>query len=182
MKIIVLIISLLFLKESFAQTADFILFKKRSRTIASYFAGTNIGFVTTSGNYLQANITQIKNDTLFLKEYVVRKIQTQLGFYIIDTVNTYLYKYHYNEIKSIAKSGTRFDIAASGGVLMGGGVLLMAGSAVVYLADNKRFSPELMAAAAVLTGIGYLLSRVDNSKVNIGKKYTIVYVQANNSK
>jgi hypothetical protein len=35
-----------------------------------------------------------------------------------------------------------------------------------------------MGAAAALAGVGYLLSRVNNKGIVIGKKYSFVYVQA----
>jgi hypothetical protein len=178
MKILLLVLSIFFAQQFFAQPSDFILLKKNKKTIATYFPGTNIGFYTNTGAFIQANITQIKNDTLYLKEYIVRQIPTQLGVYVVDTVNSYLYQYHYNQIKYIGKTGRRFDINGSGAVLMGGGVLLLLGSAVVFLADKKNFSPELMGAAAALTGVGYLLSRVNNKGIVIGKKYSLVYIQA----
>lgn len=182
MKLLLLFISLVFAQEHFAQPSDFILLKKNKKTIATYFPGSNVGFFTNTGAFIQANITQIKNDTLYLKEYIIRQIPTQLGIYVLDTVNSYLYQYHYNQIKMIAKTGRRFDVNGSGGILIGGGVLLMVGSAIVYLADNKNFSPQLMGAAAVLTGIGYLITRVNNKGIVIGKKYSLVYVQAIASK
>jgi hypothetical protein len=178
MKILLLVLSIFFAQQIFAQPSDFILLKKNKKTIATYFLGTNIGFYTNTGAFIQANITQIKNDTLYLKQYIVRQIPTQLGIYVLDTVNSYLYQYHYNQIKSIGKTGRRFDLNGSGAVLMGGGVLLLVGSAIVFLADNKNFSPELMGAAAGLAGLGYLLSRVNNKGYIIGKKYSLVYVQA----
>lgn len=178
MKNVLLFLSLILAQQMFAQSSDFILLKKNKKTIATYFPGTNIGFFTNTGTFLQANITRIKNDTLYLKEYIVRQVPTQLGVNIIDTVSSYLYQYHYNQIKSIGKTGRRFDVNGSGAILMGGGALLLVGSAVVLLADNKNFSPQLMGAAAVLAGVGYLLTRVNNKGIIIGKKYTLVYVQA----
>lgn len=178
MKILLFLFTIILSQLLFSQSSDFLLLKKYKKTITTYFPGTNIGFFTNTGAFIQANITQIKNDTLYLKQYIVRQVPTQLGIYVLDTVNSYLYQYHYNQIKSIGKTGRRFDLNGSGAILMGGGVLLLVGSAVVFLADNKNFSPELMGAAAVLTGIGYLLSKVKNNSIVIKKKYSLVYVQA----
>ena len=162
---------------SAAQSSDFILLKQKSKTIATYFPGTDIKYTAVNGVYTQAIITDIKNDSLFLKEYIIRAIPTQLGVYMLDT--SYYYKsIHYNEIKSIGKTGRRFNWAGSGAVLLGGGALLTVASGVVYLVDNKKFSPQLLIASASLAGVGYLLTRVNNAAMVIGKKYSLIYVKA----
>ncbi len=162
---------------SLGQSSDFLLFKHKNRTIATYFTGTDIKYTGVNGVYTEAIITNIKNDSLFLKEYVIRVIPTQLGVYMLDT--SYYYKtIHYNEIKSIGKTGRRFNWAGSGAALLGGGILLTVASGVVYLADNKKFSPELLAASVGLAGVGYLLTKVNNGGMTVGKKYALVYVKA----
>lgn len=178
MKILFLASALLAGLVIHAQTSDFILLKHKSKTVASYFEGGTIKFTNNSGSYVEANILRIKNDTLFLREYVVRSIPTQLGVYILDTVGIYYNQYHYNQVISIGKSGRRFDVKGSGAALMTGGALLLLAGGVVYLVDNKNFSPRLMVGAAALGGVGYLLSRTNGDAMIIGKKYSIVYVQA----
>ncbi len=175
------IIALFIAIQTFAQSSDFILVKNKDRTIATWFTGTEIKFTDKSGAYIEGKITAIKNDSLFIKEYVIRQIPTQLGVYILDTTY-YYYQNHYNQVKAIGKSGRHFDWAASGGVLMGGGILLTVASGVVFLTDNKKFSPELLIAAAGLTGVGYLLSRQSGKGMVIGKKYSLVYIKASDNK
>lgn len=176
MKILFIIILLPFI--STAQLTDFLLFKKNNQPIASYFTGSQINFTASTGVFISAQITAIKNDSVFLKQYIVRQVPTALGVYILDTLTSYHYQYHYKQIKAIAKSGRRFDVAGSGAVLLGGGSLLVLASGIVYLADNKNFSPQLMIAAAGLAGIGYLLTRVKDNGMVVGKKYSLVYVNA----
>lgn len=162
----------------FTQPSDFILLKQRNKTIATYFSGSTITFTSNTGAAMEANITQIKNDTLFLREYIIRQVPTQLGVYILDTLGSYPHAYHYNQIYAIGRSGRHFDLSGSGAVLMGGGILLTVGSAIVYFADRNKFSPELMAAAVALGGLGYILSKQGNKGMVIGKKYSLVYVKA----
>ena len=106
---------------------------------------------------------------------------TPLGVYVLDT-SFYYYQYHYKDIAAIGKTGRRFDLASSGGALMGGGLLLTVASGVVYLSDNKRFSPELLGAAVGLMGVGYLLSRNAGKGMVIGKKYSLEYIRASDQK
>ena len=181
MKQVPFIISFFISIQSFAQSSDFILFKNRDRTMATWFTGTEIKFTDKSGAYIEGKITAIKNDSLFIKQYIIRQIPAQLGFYVLDTTY-YYYQNNYNQVKSIGKSGRHFDWAASGGVLMGGGILLTVASGVVFLADNKKFSPELLIAVVGLTGVGYLLSRQSGKGMVIGKKYSLVYIKASDNK
>lgn len=160
-----------------AQPSDFVLLRKNNRTVKSFFPGSKLLFTSTSGRYMETFVAAVKNDTLYLKEFIIRQIPTQLGVYILDT-SYYPAQVHYNQIKSIGKEGRRFDLAGSGGALMGGGLLLAVGSGVVYLADNKKFSPELLGAAAGLFGVGYLLAKQGGKGMVIGKKYELLYVKA----
>jgi hypothetical protein len=182
MKPALLIISLFIGQHLFSQSTDFILFKKHNKTIGSYYAGNNIAFTTQDGTYIEALITKIKNDTLFLRQFVVQQIPTNLGVYILDTVSSYHYQFHYKQIKSIGKTGPRFDVSAGAAVLMGGGILLTAASAVVYLVDRQKFSPELMIAGIALGGIGFLMAKLGGKGMVIGKKYSLVYVEVNHNK
>ena len=182
MKPAIFIISFFIGQHLFCQSADFILFKKNHKTIGTYHAGNSIAFTNQQGNYIEALITQIKNDTLFLRQFVVQQIPTNLGVYILDTVASYRYQYHYNQIKAIGKPGSKFNVSASAATLMGGGILLTVASAVVYVADREKFSPQLMIGGAALAGVGYLMTRLGGKGMIIGKKYSLVYVGVSNNK
>ena len=178
-----LFIFLFFSYSSVAQSTDFILLQKRNRTIATYYAGNHITFTTTTGASIDADITQIKNDTIYLQQYIVQQVPTTLGVYILDTMGSYRYQYLYNQIKSITTTNRNFDFSASGASLLGGGAILMIANGVVYLADRNSFSPVLLAAGAGLAAAGYLISKGSSGNgMVIGKKYKLVYVDASNIK
>ncbi|MEO7767834.1 MAG: hypothetical protein ABIS01_10420 [Ferruginibacter sp.] len=173
---------LLFGYQSFAQSSDVLLLKKNNKTIRRYFAGTDIEITTNTGAYIHGNITKIKNDSLFLKVFVIQQIPTQLGVFVLDTVTTYYYKYHYNQIKAIGKTGRRFDLSASAASLIGGGTILTLASGVVFLVDRKRFSPALLIASASLATIGYVMAKTGGKGMVIGKKYSLVYLDISDNK
>lgn len=156
--------------------------KKKDKTIRRYFAGSSIDITTTTGAYVSGHLTKISNDSLFLKVDVVRQMPTQLGVYVLDTVASYYYKYHYNQVKAIGKTGRGFNLSASAASLMGGGALLTVASGVVFLADRKKFSPPLLIVSASLAGIGFLMSRTGGKGMIIGKKYSLVYLQISDNK
>ena len=178
MKKLLIIPFCIFTYLTFAQASDFILLKKRNITIATYFSGGTITFTTNTGAFMEANILRIKKDTLFLKEYIVKPVMTQLGVYILDTLRSYFHSYHYKEIFSIAKTGRHFDVSSSGAALMGGGILISLASGVVFLADRNKFSPELLVAGVALGGLGYILSKQGGKGMVLGKKYKLEYVES----
>ena len=168
---------------SFSQSADFIQLKKNNKTITTFYSGGNIAFTAQSGAFINATINGIKNDTLYLQQFIIRYLPTTFGTYIIDTAGSYHYKYHYKQIVVIGqKEKTNFNTRGSGAALFGGGVLLTLASGVVYVADRKKFSAPLLLASVGLGTIGYFLAKgkKSGSGMLIGKKYKLVYMNMSN--
>ena len=181
MKIYLLI--LLFISTtSFSQSADFIQLKKNNKTITTFYSGMNIAFTAESGAYIDALINGIKNDTLYVQQFIIRYLPTTIGTYIVDTVGSYHYKYHYNQIVAIGqKEKTNFNVKGSGAALFGGGVLLTLASGVVYVADKEKFSAPLLLASVGLGTLGYFMAKgKKGSGMLIGKKYKLVYMNMTN--
>ncbi|MBS1509291.1 MAG: hypothetical protein JST86_00505 [Bacteroidetes bacterium] len=165
-----------------AQTADFIVLKKRNHTIQTFFAGSNIQFTTTSGTYIDALINGIKDDTLYLQQFVIQYLPTTFGTLMRDTAGSYHYKFHYNQVAAIGKTAKRgFDTKSNGAILFGGGILLTVASGVVYFVDRKHFSAPLLIGSAALGTIGYFLAKGGSSGMAIGKKYHLQYVNMSNN-
>lgn len=177
----IFILLLLFATNAYSQSADFIVIKKRNKTIAHYFAGNDISFVTSTGAGINAHITQIKNDTIYLQEFLVQKLMTNFGTFVLDTMGSYHYKYHYNQVKMIGRNKRQnFDWKGSGAVLLGGGTLITLGSGIVYLLDRQKFSAPLMAASAGLATLGYFMAKGKSDAITLGKKYRLSYMNMSN--
>lgn len=169
--------------SSYSQSADFLILKKHNKTITTFYSGGNIAFTAESGAFINATINGIKDDTLFLQEFIIRYQPTTIGTYIIDTVGSYHYKYHYNQIRVIGRQQrTNFNMKGSGAALLGGGVLLTLGSGVVYLADREKFSAPLLLASVGLGTLGYFMAKgkKHGNGMLIGKKYKLVYMNMSN--
>ena len=163
-----------------SQPSDFVVLKKDGRTIKSFFAGSNIGFETEQGYYL-GQVKSISKDSLFINQYDIRQVPTTLGVYVIDTVATYRLGFNYKDIIRVQNQKRKgFNWEASGGSLLGGGILITGFGLGTWLftkpGTQYHASPALVISGAALAGIGYLLVRSNNSKYNIGKKYQLEYV------
>ena len=174
---------ILFLLAGFtanAQSADFIILKKKNKTVDIFYKGSNIEFITTTGAYRNAVINNIKNDSIFLQEFLINRVPTTLGFYVIDTIGSFRYAYNYKQIGHFGKENKKFNVAGSGAALLGGGTLLSLASGVVYIADRKNFSPGLLGVGAGLAAVGYLIGKGSNKGITIGKKhYRLQYMNTN---
>jgi hypothetical protein len=179
----ILPILLLISIASFSQSADFIQLKKKNKTITTFYSGSNIAFTAESGAFINATINGIKNDTLYLQEFIIRYLPTTIGTYIIDTAGSYHYKYHYNQVVAIGqKAKTNFNTRGSGAALFGGGVLLTLASAVVFVADREKFSAPLLLTSVGLGTLGYFMAKGKKSggAMVIGKKYKLIYMNMSN--
>ena len=178
-------ILLFFSLSAFSQSADFIILKKHNKTVAAFYSGSDIDLTTESGAYTHALINGIKNDTLYLQEFIVHYLPTNIGTYIIDTVGSYHYKYHYNQIAVIGqKEKTNFNTKGSGAALLGGGAVLTLASGIVYLVDRKKFSAPLLLASVGLGTLGYFMAKgkKHGNGMVIGKKYRLVYMNMSTEK
>jgi len=70
MKRLLLLLFILVSGKLFAQASDFILLQKHNQTVASFYKGNDISFITTSGAAIDAQITAIRNDSIFLSQYI----------------------------------------------------------------------------------------------------------------
>lgn len=180
---IFLLLFILFTAKAHSQLADFIQLKKKGKIIQTFYAGSSIEFTTASGSHISALINGIKNDSLYLQEFIMAYIPTLAGTYILDTTGSYHYKFNYHQINAIgAKPKHGFNFKSSGASLFGGGVLISLASGVIYLADRKKFSAPLLIAAVGLGTLGYIWARGGNKSFIIGKKYTLAYIDMSNRK
>jgi hypothetical protein len=179
MKPLSLLILLLITVNIFAQPSDFITLKKKGKTIKTFFAGSNISFITTGGANFNVQINNIRNDSIFVTEFMIVQVPTRLGVYVLDTAARYKYSFNYREIATIYYDKKGFSFSGSGASLMGGGLLIMVVSGVIYLVDRSSFSLPLVGAAAGLGLTGYLLTRLQTTNYKIGKKYQLNYISVN---
>ncbi len=178
-----LFLSLLCLLSTFitiAQSSDILLLKKDLRTIKTFFPGNEITFSTSSGFY-NGFITSINRDSLFIIQYDVRQMPSNLGVYFLDTVAVYRYGINYKQIVGFNKSSSKkFNRGGSGGALFGGGILIstVGLGTWIFAKPNTRYyaSPYLIGSAALLGGIGYLLLKSASKGIEIGKKYSLEYI------
>lgn len=175
----ILLVSLIFSVPCMAQN-DLLILKKNNRSIESFFPGSQMIFSTNSGSF-NGYVTSIENDSVFLIQYDVRQVPTNLGVYMLDTIARYNFGVNYNDITGFGKNNNKFNWSGSGGALFGGGLLLSTFGlgTWIFTKPNTRYyaSPSLVIGSAALAGIGYLIMKSGNKGMPLGKKYTLHYIK-----
>lgn len=160
--------------------SDILILKKNLKTIRTFFPGSEISVSTTEG-YYDGRVTSINRDSIFLIQYDIRQIPSNLGVYFLDTVASYRFAINYKKITAFDKQyNKKFNWSGSGGALLGGGILLTAVGlgTWIFAKPNTRYyaSPYLIGSAAALAGIGYLILKSGGKGMVIGKKYSLEYI------
>jgi hypothetical protein len=151
---------------SFSQATDIInVTRKNGRHLKSFFAGSPITFQTTRGNYVNGMIKSIKNDSLFVKTYVMGRYMTEYGFTVIDTANIFTTGFSYKEISRILidtkKSFFRKNL---GGLLIAGGAAYTALNVINNVGSKapigSKENLKNLGAAGAAIGLGLFINKI----------------------
>ncbi len=182
-KTLTVILFLITSATCFSQVSDFIKVKKRNnRTLKTFFPGSIISCQTVYGNYIGGVVRDIRNDSVFVKEYDVRTLPNQWGVASVDTLGSYIVGIHYKDILMV-EYGKResFGFIKNGTLFMIGGI----GYAVLNLVNGKYLKESVtgkenlksLGISLGVAGAGYLMSRVYKRNNKAGKRYIVEYVR-----
>jgi hypothetical protein len=142
---------------SLAQT-DVLILQKHGRNIQTYAPGMPIEVHTKYDQWLEGNITDMRNDSIF-----------------IDGT-----PFHTNEIDAFRKNFSKLHLQGAGTILIYAGVGVLALNVINGLYTNEpagqwiKTSGWITAGALILTGL--VLKSAKYTTYKIGKKYTLHYL------
>lgn len=172
--------------SGFSQMSDFISLKRtNNRHVASYFKGSRIELQHVNGQVINGPIEDVRNDSVFVRQWHIVSYITQLGTSKVDTLGSMVYGFHYQEIFRIFH-----DKRQSWGFVRNGAIFMIGGVGYIVLnvlngwyrkepigdADNLKS----LAIAGGVAGGGFLLNRLHRYREKNGKKYKINYVKMTN--
>lgn len=165
--------------------SDYVKVKKRNnRTLKTFFTGSFISCKTVYGNYAGGVIQDIKNDSLFIKEYDVRSVPTQWGVSRTDTLGSYTIGLYYKDIQTVDINRREpFALFTNGTLLIVGGLGFAALNVIngKYLNEpiTSRENLKSLGISLGAAGAGYLLNRLRKFNRENGRRYRIEYVHMN---
>ncbi len=166
LRIYFLLFIITFSFQSFSQSSDIInVTRKNGRHLKSFFAGSPIMFQTTRGNYVNGVIKSIKNDSLFVKTFVMGQYMTEYGFTVIDTANSFTNGFSYKEISHIKlETKKSFFRKNLGGLLIAGGagytVLNVINRAASKEPITNKGNLRNLGKAGSVIGLGLLINKI----------------------
>jgi hypothetical protein len=157
MKKVILSILLLLPLITIAQT-DVLILKKYGKNIKTYETGQTIIFKTIYDQWLGGTITAMRNDSIFLNDI----------------------PFHVHEIAAIRYEGTKWNYVNDGTLLIIAGVGVLVLNVVNGLYFNEKAGTWIATSGWITAGAfiigGLLLKRARYSDYNMGKKYTLHYL------
>ena len=131
-----------------------VLRNRRGRTVRSFFQGIPIAFGDRAGLMVEGTIHRVMNDSLFIRQYDIRRTATMWGTQVQDTVSMYLVKFHPEEIAWIRKPRRSFELIRNGTLFQVGGTAygLLHVANAAYLKEPVIWQTVAMAGAVGATG------------------------------
>ena len=178
-----LLITISIISSSCLSAQDFITVKKRNGiTVKTFFAGSPIIFETIYGDYVSGTIEVLRNDSLFIRFYDTRKYNTVIGSVIIDTVTSFLARYHYKEISrvNISRRGSPFAPIIGKLLMIGGGgyiLLNLANNGYFHEPISSRKNLQSIGGAALAIGVGFLINKFLRPREFTNRRHSISYVR-----
>ncbi|MEO6914551.1 MAG: hypothetical protein ABI151_01990 [Chitinophagaceae bacterium] len=177
----ILFIFVLLSAVAFGQVSDFISVKKRNNiTVRSFFPGTYISCKLVFGEEISGLVHEIKNDSVFIREFDIQAIPNPWGTYTIDTLGSHVVAFHYRDIATVVlKKRDSFSYVKNGTLLMIGGI----GYAALNVINGKYLKESItgpenrksLGTALGVAGAGLLLNRLYARSKRFDTKYHIVY-------
>lgn len=183
MRFVVIMMGFLFISYAAIAQGDMLFLKKKGKVVKTFYTGSVIDYDIGMGAQ-EAQIENMRDDTLFLIQYQVQRMMSTFGTIIWDTVAAYRSEIGYNEIQALSKPRTgAFTLNTMGATLFGSGALLTVGGLLtrVFAKKDTRYyaSSTFLITSAALTATGYLLMlNKPEKKWVIGKKYSLQYIGA----
>ena len=189
MKTTILLVTVLFSSLlTLSQQSDFIVLKKwNNRTIKTFYTGSFISAQTHRGFNINGFITDIRNDSVFIRQEERQLVPTGFGF-TLDTVR-YAIGIDYREIsrfnytKQYKWGGKRgFVQVALPKIMMIGGVgfIILESVNTIYRKESFNQDGKLvtLGVAAGVAVAGYLWEHMQEQRNKAGGRFKVVYIKA----
>lgn len=144
-------------------------------------AGLPIIFETKTGTWVGGPIQDIRDDSIVVREYIVRRVMSNWGVFVLDTAGSLLHAVPIQNIGRIRiNQKQNFLLRRTDDLLLagGGGYLLLNLLNGVYLKESSAKSKNLrkLSIATGAIGLGLLWHKLFGSKEYTTRRHRILYV------
>lgn len=164
-------------QEAEAQGSDIILVKKGvNRTVARLVPGRPVSLSEKSGAAIDGNVDRIDRDTLYVRQYDIRRRPTQWGTSVADTVSTWTVAVHYRDIVTLQKTSESFALFRNGMIPLVAGM----GYSLLHLVNaglqKEPVDGRTMAVAGGVALTGLVLKKTHRNYISMDRKHRLEYI------
>jgi len=172
----------IFISNVSVAQSDFIVLKKRSKVLETWFSGQNIQLQLSNRQWIDALINKIQHDSLYLRPFTTQVLVNRWGMPYVDTTYYGVMTIDVKDIRAFPKTEESFSYVRNGLIFQigGGGYLVL--NIINTLSNNEPVFGDdnisNIAIAAAVLAAGTILSLTHKSTWMIGKKYHIEYISS----
>ena len=160
-----------------AQGSDIILVKKgANKTVARLVPGRPVSLSEKSGASIDGNVDRIDRDTLYVRQYDIRRRPTQWGTSVADTLSTWTVAVHYRDIVTLQKTSESFALFRNGMIPLVTGT----GYSLLHLVNaglqKEPVDGRTMAIAGGVALTGLVLNKTHRSYIRLDGRYRLEYI------
>lgn len=160
-----------------AQGSDIILVKKgANKTVARLVPGRPVSLSEKSGASIDGNVDRIDRDTLYVRQYDIRRRPTQWGTSVADTVSTWTVAVHYRDIVTLQKTSESLALFRNGMIPLVAGT----GYSLLHLVNaglqKEPVDGRTMAIAGGVALTGLVLNKTHRSYIRMDGRYRLEYI------
>ncbi|MEI8111395.1 MAG: hypothetical protein WCH59_10430 [Chitinophagia bacterium] len=161
--------------------SDWLVLKKKERTLQSWTVGSYIIFRFSNQQWIEGFVRKVQQDSVWINQVHINRVFNNMGFFSFDTSNMGIMRIHVNEISAVPKKNFSYNIFSNGKLFQLGSAafifLNVFNSAIhrepVFASDNV---PRLGVAGGIFL-LGTLLASSNRTYWEAGKKYHFAILQ-----
>ena len=160
---------------------DLLLLRKHNKTIRQFYPDMNIDFYVDGKQLISGQIASIKNDSLYLNQFDVRRGFTEWGSFYYDTITTYHLAFAFKDVIGFP-SMARSSSVSLPTLMMVGATGFAALNVINSVTQKEKLGGEKnlqrLGTAAGVFAVGYIWKKIKTkaSYWEIGKKYKLLYL------
>lgn len=164
-------------QTAMTQGSDIILVKKgANRTVARLMPGRSLSLTEKSGASIDGKVDRIDRDTLYVRQYDIRRRPTQWGTSVADTVSTWTVAVHYRDIVTLQKTSESFALFRNGMIPLVAGT----GYSLLHLVNaglqKQPVDGRTMAIAGGVALTGLVLKKTHRNHIRMERRHRLEYI------
>lgn len=161
--------------------SDWLVLKKKDRTIQSWSAGSYIIFRFSNQQWIEGFVRKVQQDSVWINQVHINRVFNYMGFFSFDTSNMGIMRIHVNEITAVPKKNFSYNVFSNGKIFqLGSAAFIFLNVFNSAIHSEPVFSPDNVPRLTIAGGVfllGSLLASSSRTYWQAGKQYRFAILQ-----